>query len=55
MTSAALVAPLITLVVAWVFVAYCLSDLAHAREVRYLDRWPWAVIIIRSPSEAPPT
>lgn len=26
--------------------AFCLVDLAHAEEVRYLPRWAWAIVIL---------
>jgi hypothetical protein len=30
------------------FVVFCLVDVAHAGEVRYLPKWAWAVICVVS-------
>jgi hypothetical protein len=44
--SAGLITGIVLLgVVAW-FDAYCLSDLAKARHVRYLTRQAWALLIL---------
>lgn len=46
MNPAAVLIPLI--VVAVVFVVYCLIDLARAEEVRGLPRWAWAIICLEA-------
>ena len=28
------------------FVAFCLTDLAHATQVRYLPKWAWAILCL---------
>jgi hypothetical protein len=42
----ALVTAIAMLAVVGGFAAYCLRDLAHAREIRYLTRQMWAVVIV---------
>jgi Phospholipase_D-nuclease N-terminal len=37
--------PVIVIVVVVAFDIVCLVDLARARQVRYLPRWAWAVVI----------
>jgi hypothetical protein len=34
------------LVLAVIFVTFCLVDLARAKEVRYLPKWAWAILCI---------
>ena len=34
------------LVAAAGFAVYCLVDLAHAKEVRYLPKWGWAILCV---------
>ncbi len=41
-------AALVPLVVGVGFVVYCLTDLARARNVRYLPKWAWALICVVS-------
>ncbi|HEY2551036.1 MAG TPA: PLDc N-terminal domain-containing protein [Streptosporangiaceae bacterium] len=46
--STALAAWIPVIVIAAAFEAFCLADLARARDVRYLPRWAWALICLLS-------
>ncbi len=37
--------PLVVGALALAFTVFCLIDLARAKEVRYLSRWAWAIVI----------
>jgi hypothetical protein len=41
-------APILVLLVAIGFEAFCLVDLARAEEVRYLPKWGWLIVTLIS-------
>ncbi len=41
-------APILVLLVAIAFEAFCLIDLARAEEVRYLPKWGWVIVSLIS-------